>query len=142
MLALATEDVSIRVGPTLASLINITTANAVKLIVAVIALIQCRLNIVQSSLIGSILNNLLFVLGLYLFRFGFDYTGTAFGPLAMQSNTTLLIVGAIATLLPASFHYSLLESTPEENHNMLSMSHGVGGLIQIIKLDLTPFAFL
>ena len=49
--------------PLLSQLMNATLGNAVELIVAIIALAKCELQVVQSSLIGSVLSNLLLVLG-------------------------------------------------------------------------------
>ena len=53
-----------RVGQTLGGLMNATLGNLVELIVAIIALVKCELRVVQSSLLGSILSNLLLVLGM------------------------------------------------------------------------------
>jgi len=64
LLAFATEELAVRVGQTLGGLMNATLGNAVELIVAIIALAQCKLTLVQSSLVGSILSNLLLVLGM------------------------------------------------------------------------------
>ena len=63
----ATEQVSMLLGPTLGGLLNATFGNAVELIVGVVALLQGQLRIVQMSLVGSILSNLLLVLGLSFF---------------------------------------------------------------------------
>ena len=60
----ATEQVSMLLGSTLGGLLNATFGNAVELIVGVVALLQGQLRIVQMSLVGSILSNLLLVLGL------------------------------------------------------------------------------
>ncbi len=59
----ATEQVSLRLGQTLGGLLNATFGNAVELIVGIAALLQGQLRIVQTSLIGSILSNILLVLG-------------------------------------------------------------------------------
>ncbi|KAM3064631.1 hypothetical protein ACMFMF_011882 [Clarireedia jacksonii] len=59
MLSFATEEISLHVGETLGGLLNASFGNAVELIVAVIALAKGEVLIVQTSLIGSILSNLL-----------------------------------------------------------------------------------
>ncbi|KAM3067169.1 hypothetical protein ACMFMG_011722 [Clarireedia jacksonii] len=61
MLSFATEEISLHVGETLGGLLNASFGNAVELIVAVIALAKGEVLIVQTSLIGSILSNLLLV---------------------------------------------------------------------------------
>lgn len=62
MLGFGTEEIALRVGQTLGGLLNATLGNAVELIVAIIALVKCEITVVQSSLLGSILSNLLLVL--------------------------------------------------------------------------------
>ncbi|KAJ1796649.1 hypothetical protein LPJ75_007200, partial [Coemansia sp. RSA 2598] len=63
LMGFATEEVSIRFGPTWGGVINAAFGNAVELIVAVIALIEEEYRIVQAGLIGSVLSNTLLVLG-------------------------------------------------------------------------------
>ncbi|EJF64654.1 calcium/proton exchanger [Dichomitus squalens LYAD-421 SS1] len=79
LLAFATDELSMRVGQTLAGLLNATLGNAVELIVAIIALVQCQLQVVQASLIGSILSNLLLVLGMCFFAGGTRFSEQGFG---------------------------------------------------------------
>ena len=64
LLGFATEEASLRLGQTLGGLLNATLGNVVELIVAILALVKCELAVVQSSLVGSILSNLLLVLGM------------------------------------------------------------------------------
>jgi len=107
LLAFATDELSIRVGQTLAGLMNATLGNAVELIVAIIALTKCEITIVQSSLIGSILSNLLLVLGMCFFAGGVRYSEQGFGTSAVQLNSSLLAISVIAVLLPGAFHLAL-----------------------------------
>lgn len=69
MLSFATEEIALRTGEVLGGLINATFGNAVELIVAILALVDNKVIIVQTSLVGSILSNLLLVLG-FCFFFG------------------------------------------------------------------------
>lgn len=64
LLDLATDQLSERVGQSLGALLNASFGNAVELIIGVLGLKEGLLDVVQSSIIGSILSNLLFVLGL------------------------------------------------------------------------------
>src|ERR1700722_197580 len=63
MMGQATEQLSYRVGPTVGGLINATFGNACELIIAVLALRAGLLDIVKASITGSILGNVLLVLG-------------------------------------------------------------------------------
>ncbi|KIK63139.1 hypothetical protein GYMLUDRAFT_41459 [Collybiopsis luxurians FD-317 M1] len=136
LLAFATDELSMRVGQTLAGLLNATLGNAVELIVAIIALIQCKLHIVQSSLIGSILSNLLLVLGMCFFAGGLRFSEQGFGAVATQLNSSLLTLSVIAVLLPAAFHFNVNTSADnadaDEGQDILKVSHGVAIILLFI----------
>lgn len=136
LLAYATDELSIRVGQTLAGLLNATLGNAVELIVSIIALIKCELTIVQSSLVGSILSNLLLVLGMCFFAGGMRFSEQGFGQSAVQLNSSLLTISVIAVLLPGAFHMAL-QGQPDYNElstdeNILKTSHGVALILLFI----------
>ncbi|EJU04647.1 calcium/proton exchanger [Dacryopinax primogenitus] len=144
LLAFATEEISLRVGQTLGGLLNATLGNAVELIVAIIALAQCKLTIVQSSLVGSILSNLLLVLGMCFFAGGTKYSEQGFLVAPAQLNSSLLVLSVIAVLLPAAFNMAITASNNADNntsndvspqkegHDILQMSHGVAVILLII----------
>lgn len=136
LLAYATDELSIRVGQTLAGLLNATLGNAVELIVSIIALTKCELTIVQSSLVGSILSNLLLVLGMCFFAGGMRFSEQGFGQSAVQLNSSLLTISVIAVLLPGAFHMAL-QGQPSYNElttdeNILKTSHGVAIILLFI----------
>ncbi|KAJ7494674.1 Sodium/calcium exchanger protein-domain-containing protein [Mycena galericulata] len=133
LLAFATDELSMRVGQTLAGLLNATLGNAVELIVAIIALTKCELAVVQSSLIGSILSNLLLVLGMCFFAGGIKFSEQGFGASATQLNSSLLTISVIAVLLPAAFRFSVTpDSDPNSGQDILQLSHGVAIILLFI----------
>ncbi|TDL25504.1 calcium/proton exchanger [Rickenella mellea] len=135
LLAFATDEMSMRVGQTLAGLLNATLGNAVELIVAIIAIVKCELQVVQSSLVGSILSNLLLVLGMCFFAGGTQFSEQGFGASATQINSSLLTISVIAVLLPAAFHNAVQGSSlsnGEEKNDILMMSHGVAVILLFI----------
>ncbi|KAJ7052623.1 Sodium/calcium exchanger protein-domain-containing protein [Mycena amicta] len=133
LLAFATDELSMRVGQTLAGLLNATLGNAVELIVAIIALVKCKLGVVQSSLIGSILSNLLLVLGMCFFAGGIKFSEQGFGASATQLNSSLLTISVIAVLLPAAFRFSVTaKSDPDAGQDILKFSHGVALILLFI----------
>lgn len=69
LLAFATENVAVKMGDTIGALLNVTFGNAVELIVFIIALVANEIQIVQAAALGSILSNLLLILGM-CFLFG------------------------------------------------------------------------
>ncbi|KAJ7832665.1 Calcium/proton exchanger [Mycena olivaceomarginata] len=117
LLAFATDELSIRVGQTLAGLLNATL---------IIALTKCELSIVQSSLIGSILSNLLLVLGMCFFAGGLKFSEQGFGASATQLNSSLLTISVIAILLPNAFRFAVTpQSDSDAGEDILKVSHGV-----------------
>ncbi|KAJ3565778.1 hypothetical protein NP233_g7422 [Leucocoprinus birnbaumii] len=134
LLGWATEELSLRVGQTLAGLMNATLGNAVELIVAIIALVKCELRLVQSSLVGSILSNLLLVLGMCFFAGGLKYQEQGFGVGAVQLNSSLLLISVIAVLLPAAFHFVAggQISDDKEGREILAVSRGTAIILLII----------
>ncbi|EPT00708.1 hypothetical protein FOMPIDRAFT_150496 [Fomitopsis schrenkii] len=135
LLAFATDELSLRVGQTLAGLLNATlVSRIVELIIAIIALVHCELQIVQSSLVGSILSDLLLVLGMCFFAGGIKFSEQGFGQSTTQLNCSLLIVSVIAILLPAAFHQVVGGDIPisEEGPAVLSFSRGVAVILLLI----------
>ncbi|KAI0787930.1 Sodium/calcium exchanger protein-domain-containing protein [Fomes fomentarius] len=134
LLAFATDELSMRVGQTLAGLMNATLGNAVELIVAIIALVQCQLRVVQASLVGSILSNLLLVLGMCFFAGGTRFSEQGFGVSVTQLNSSLLTISVIAVLLPAAFHFTAGNDIddPKEGQDILAVSHGAAIIMLFI----------
>ncbi|WFD36589.1 hypothetical protein MCUN1_003472 [Malassezia cuniculi] len=106
----ATEQVSIRVGQTIGGLLNATFGNAVELIVAVAALFQGQLRIVQMSLVGSILSNLLLVLGCSFVAGGIYRSENTFAQTAAQASGSIMTLGCFTMVVPAAYFSSILDS--------------------------------
>ncbi|CAD6924638.1 unnamed protein product [Tilletia laevis] len=98
-----TEQVSIKLGPTLGALANATFGNAVELIVAIVALTQGQLRIVQTSLIGSILSNILLVLGMSFIAGGLYRSESVFQQTAAQASGSIMTLGCITVVIPAAY---------------------------------------
>ncbi|RXK39512.1 calcium/proton exchanger [Tremella mesenterica] len=105
----STEQLSIKVGQTLGGLLNATFGNAVELIVAIVALVQNQLRLVQTSLLGSVISNLLLVLGMSFFASGFFFFESTFQATAAQSSSSLLTLACITLILPAAYHASEMD---------------------------------
>ncbi|PAV16682.1 Calcium proton exchanger [Pyrrhoderma noxium] len=149
LLSLATDELSMRVGQTLAGLLNATLGNAVELIVAIIAILKCELQVVQSSLIGSILSNLLLVLGMCFFAGGTRFQEQGFGASASQINSSLLTLSVIAVLLPGAFHLAVQPDATnpdedpltngQEGEDIKKLSHGVAIILLFIYFSYLVF---
>ncbi|KAI9926704.1 hypothetical protein ASPWEDRAFT_721268 [Aspergillus wentii DTO 134E9] len=104
MLSYATEEVALRTGETIGGLLNATFGNAVELIVAIIALVDGQVVIVQTSLIGSMLSNLLLVMGMCFFFGGVNRLEQHFNPVVAQTAASLLSLAVGSLIIPTAFH--------------------------------------
>ncbi|WP_166825003.1 calcium/proton exchanger [Thalassoroseus pseudoceratinae] len=100
----STEMLAERFGPGIGGLMNASFGNAAELIIAVIALRAGKIEVVRASLTGSILGNILLVLGASLFAGGLKYNRQKFNATAAGMSATLLVLAAIGLIVPAVFH--------------------------------------
>lgn len=103
MLSYATEELAMYIGETLGGLLNATFGNAVELIVGIIALSQGKILIVQTSLIGSMLSNLLLVMGMCFFFGGLRRTEQFFNLTVAQTASSLLALAIGSLIIPTAF---------------------------------------
>lgn len=96
--------------------------------------LKCEYQIVQTSLIGSVISNILLVLGTCFFVGGLRFKEQEFKQTAAQLNTSLLAMAVISTLIPAGFHITLGDDIldPKERSDILKVSRGVSILLLII----------
>ena len=100
----ATEKLASRLGAGLGGLLNATFGNAAELIIALAALQHGYYDVVKASLTGSIIGNILLVLGLSIFVGGIGRERQTFDRSAAAAGSTLLALAAIGLLVPALFH--------------------------------------
>ncbi|KFY12333.1 hypothetical protein V492_03942 [Pseudogymnoascus sp. VKM F-4246] len=103
LLSYATEEIALRVGETLGGLLNATFGNAVEVIVSVIALTKDEIIIVKTSLIGSILSNLLLVLGMCFLCGGLRREEQFFNTTVAQTAASLLVLAIASVIIPTVF---------------------------------------
>jgi len=100
----ATEALASRLGQGVGGLLNATFGNAAELILALVALNRGLYDVVKASLTGSILGNSLLVLGLAMLSGGARRERQVFDRSASSASSTLLLLAAIALVVPAAFH--------------------------------------
>lgn len=98
----ATEEIAIVVGPTLGGLLNATFGNATELIIALVALNAGLISVVKASITGSIISNLLLVLGFAMFLGGLRYKEQTFQPVVARLNASVMNLAVIAILVPTA----------------------------------------
>ncbi len=102
----ATEELAGHTGPTIGGLLNATLGNLAELIIATLALRAGLLDLVKASITGSILGNLLLVLGAALLAGGLKFKKQTFNPHLAGVSVSLLVISVIGLVVPALFHAS------------------------------------
>lgn len=123
LLSHATESVASRLGDTIGALINVTFGNAVELIIFIIALVKNEIRIVQASLLGSILANLLLIMGMAFLLGGLRFQEQIYNSTVTQMSACLLSLSVTSLLLPTAFHASWSDSSKADTQT-LKVSRG------------------
>ena len=111
----ATEEIALRTGEAVGGLLNATFGNAVEMIIAMFALyaasknpliVDTMVTVTQASLIGSILGNLLLVLGLSMVWGGLKHPSQVFNSQVGHMNGSLLLLAIVAMIIPTAAHHA------------------------------------
>jgi Ca2+:H+ antiporter len=103
LMGLATEELAARSGPGIGGLLNVTFGNAPELIIALFALNEGLQEVVKASIVGSILGNILLVLGAAALIGGLGRERQTFSATAANAQSLMLFLAAAALIMPAIF---------------------------------------
>lgn len=131
LLSYSTEETSLYFGENVGGLLNATFGNAVELIVSVIALRKDLIRVVQTSLLGSILSNLLLVTGFSFFLGGLKYHNQKFNTTAAQTFASLLAITLLALMIPAALYSTTDQNTIQES-SILSFSRATAIVLLLV----------
>jgi Ca2+:H+ antiporter len=107
LIGLGTEQLARRSGPALGGLLNATFGNAAELIIAIVALHDGHVGLVKASITGSIVGNLLLVLGASFFLGGLGRRSQRFNRTAATNTTAMLFLAVVALVMPAVFDLAI-----------------------------------
>ena len=116
-----TEELALHIGPKFGGLLNATLGNAAELIITIFAIQAGLLDLVKASITGSILGNLLLIMGLSLFLGGVKNGIQVFDRRTAGMNATLLVLAVGALLIPSFFDSAIVGNLSAE----LGLSEGV-----------------
>lgn len=117
----ATDQMSSKLGQTLAGLLNASFGNAVEIIVGIAALLQGELRIVQTSMLGSILSNILLVLGCTFLAAGCKFSESNFQVTAAQASSSLMTLAGITLVIPAAYHSTKSTSSTSDSETQIGI---------------------
>lgn len=102
----ATEDLAARSGPQVGGLLNATFGNVTEMIIAFFLIVQNEIEVVKASITGSIIGNVLVVLGLSFLVGGWRREQQTFNRASAGLHSASLVIAVVALLMPALFHLS------------------------------------
>jgi Ca2+:H+ antiporter len=101
----ATEHLAEKTGEGIGGLLNATFGNAAELIIALMALHRGLYSVAKASVTGSIIGNLLLVMGASLLAGGVRFKIQKFNEVAARSQSSMLLLAAVSLIVPAAYHY-------------------------------------
>ncbi len=136
----ATETIAERTGPQIGGLLNATLGNAAELIITVFALKEGLVELVRASIVGSVLGNLLLVMGASILVGGLRHGQQNFERRTASLNATLVILAFLALAIPSLFDPAVLghDAVDAGTHRELLFSVGIA-VVMIVLYALTIF---
>jgi len=134
----ATEEVALYTGPRLGGLLNATFGNAAELIITIVALRAGLTTTVKATLAGSILGNVLFVLGASILLGGLRFGTQSFDRTDASAACTMLALAVISLLLPSFFHHG---TAPLTEGRLEGVSFAVAAVLFVTYLLYLLFSF-
>ena len=125
----ATEEIAVVTGPNIGGLLNATFGNATELILAFIALKAGLVGVVKATITGSIVSNLLLVMGFSMLLGGLKFKEQKFQPTVARLNASSMNLAVIALLLPTAVQYT---STGIEEQTLQNLSVAVAGILILV----------
>jgi Ca2+:H+ antiporter len=115
----STEDLATRTSPVIAGLLSASFGNAPELIIGILALRAGLVDLVKASITGSIIGNLLLVLGLAMFSGGWRREKQLFNKTGILAQSTTLFLATIALIVPAIFFQTASGTVAVEGLSLL-----------------------
>ena len=133
----ATEELAVRSGPGIGGLLNVTFGNFPELVIAFFALLEGLQEVVKASIIGSIIGNILLVMGAAMFVGGLGRDRQRFDRTAAGAQSAMLLLALTALVMPAVFQLVAgggLPSVNEERHNFGSTVEQLSFAVAIVLI--------
>jgi Ca2+:H+ antiporter len=133
----ATEELAAKSGPGIGGLLNVTFGNFPELIIAFFALLEGLQEVVKASIVGSIIGNILLVLGASMLVGGVGREKQTFSRTAAHAQAAMLLLALVALVMPALFqlvHGGSLPSVSEESQDFGSTLEHLSLAVAIVLL--------
>jgi Ca2+:H+ antiporter len=138
MIGEATEMLAVYTGPRIGGLLNATLGNAAELIITIFAIKEGLLELVKASITGSILGNILLVLGMSFFLGGIKNGTQQFDRRHAGRNSILLMLAVMALVIPSILSGSI---GPSNSVKVEALSLGTAGIMILLYAAGLVFSF-
>ena len=132
----ATEELASRAGPGIGGLLNVTFGNAPELIIALFALNKGLHEVVKASLVGSVIGNILLVLGASMFVGGLGRDRQKFNATAASAQSSMLLLAIVAAVMPAVMALVSGAGLPAPGASRVGFSHDLETLSLVTAIVL------
>ncbi|KVI11879.1 Calcium/proton exchanger CAX, partial [Cynara cardunculus var. scolymus] len=135
-LSFLTEQIAYFTGPTVGGLVNATCGNATELIIALFALHKRKIHVLKYSLLGSIISNLLLVLGSSLLCGGIANLNKEqnFDHKQADVNSLVLLLGLLCQTMPLLFNFRSMEASKSDGNSVLQLSRATS-ILMLLAYD-------
>jgi len=141
IIGLGTEELACRSGPAVGGFLNATFGNAAELIISIVALVNGHVGLVKASITGSIVGNLLLVLGLSFFLGGLGRRSQTFNRTAATNAAAMLLLAVVALVMPAVFDLTLYGTLTERPPAIAQLSLGTACVLIVAYFGSLLYAF-
>jgi Ca2+:H+ antiporter len=132
----ATEELAARSGPGIGGLLNVTFGNFPELVIAFFALIEGLQEVVKASIIGSIMGNILLVLGASMFIGGLGRDRQTFNRTAAGAQSAMLLLALVTLIMPAVYELVVGGRLPSVNEDLVEYDSTVEHLSLAVAIVL------
>jgi Ca2+:H+ antiporter len=138
----ATEELAIRSGPGLSAFLLATFGNATELIIAVVAVNRGHIDLARASLVGSIIINVLLVMGLSFLVGGIKFPVMNYSRITASATLSMLTVSVVAVMLPSLYFYATygIDHIGEFHGDVETMSLFVGAVLLAVYVCYMVFS--
>lgn len=132
----STESISVYCGQKIGGLLNATFGNATELIIAFVAMKEGMFDVVKASLAGSVIGNILLVLGMSMLVGGLKFKTQEFNRHSMNITASMLLFAVLGLAIPAIFTHTM----PEES--LTTQYEGLSVIIAVLMLLIYAMQFV
>ena len=132
----ATEELAARSGPGIGGLLNVTFGNFPELVIAFFALIEGLQEVVKASIIGSIMGNILLVLGASMFIGGLGRDRQTFNRTAAGAQSAMLLLALVTLIMPAVYELVVGGRLPKVDEELVNYDSTVEHLSLAVAIVL------